>query len=407
MSGATRKVEGVELSPAPTFREPSHPAADGFKARVMLMQTAAGNRATTQYLARVGVLARQQVQPQAEIEIKIGSPTALVIPPDDGCEPRIAAADGAESDDFGEKSVVAGSSTVGPELDTPADAAPATLAAVHRGRSPTGVLARQPAPPSSSGSPPAGSAPSDPCADAVPAGSISDYERDIRDGKVRINGVVLDPETEEVIGYYSRSSGFWQVLDREGNRVDSGEPGIEAPLLDPIDFIPTPGAVVKGAAVIGKIGLKVFGKFTAKEAGQGILKIGAVTLPKLRRTSIALFGRAARSAGRQLPRIARELTEAELNHSFDRHAADWFGRAVTRGADFTPWKALLEVATQRGRRFAWSLRGTPTVAHLWKTESGYLVVQFSTEAGNELMSAFRPRGSQLQEMLKLVRLAGE
>jgi hypothetical protein len=229
----------------------------------------------------------------------------------------------------------------------------------------------------------------------------------VRDGKKKIDGVVLDPETDEIIGYYqSLGTGTWKIVDREGELVDGGEPGVEAPLLDPIDFIPTPGAVVKGAAVIGKVGLKVLGKFTAKEAGSGLLKMSAVALPRLRRTSLQLFGRAARAAGKQLPRIARELTEAELNHAFDRHAGEWFGRAVTRAADFAPWKSLLEQAMKRGRRFAWSLRETPTIAHLLKTDSGYLVVQFSTETG-QLMSAFRPRGPQLKQMLKMVRLAGE
>ena len=101
----------------------------------------------------------------------------------------------------------------------------------------------------------------------------------MRDGKRQITGVILDPETEEVIGYYHNlGGGVWRAVDREGGIVEGGEPGVEAPLLDPIDFIPTPGAVVKGAAVVGKISLKVFGKFTAKKSGQGLLSMAAVTL---------------------------------------------------------------------------------------------------------------------------------
>lgn len=378
-------------------------AGQSLAAQVMRMQAAAGNRATTRLLARAGVLARDPLPyVRPEVSIRIGSPRGLTLPPDDpDCGPELVAG----PDEFGS------ATEDGAEMisDVTPTATPVALAAVRLGSSPIGILARAPnAPSGARPSGPDGPPPIDPClVSGTPPGSISGFEYDVRDGKAKIDGVVLDPDTDEIIGYYV-SYGYkaFKIVDREGEIVDGGEPGVEAPLLDPIDFIPTPGAVVKGAAVIGKVGLKVLGKFTAKEAGGGLLKMSAVALPRLRRTSLALFGRAARAAGKQLPRIARELTEAELNHSFDRHAGEWFGRAVTRGADFAPWKSLLEQATKRGRRFAWSLRETPTIAHLLKTDSGYLVVQFSTETG-ELMSAFRPRGPQLKQMLKMVRLAGE
>ena len=384
----------TQESPEPVAAEraPSVRAGGPPLAHVLRLQQAAGNRATRRQLARLGQLARQEVQPKATITYRVGSPRALVLPPDEGdCAPRIVRAD-----ELGEADLMS---------DATVTEGPVQLAAMRHDPVPARRLARTPSGPEDVAPAPV----LDPCdVDSAPAGALSEFEYDVRDGKRQITGVILDPETEEVIGYYHNlGGGVWRAVDREGGIVEGGEPGVEAPLLDPIDFIPTPGAVVKGAAVVGKIGLKVFGKFTAKKSGQGLLSMAAVTLPRLRATSKALFGRAARAAGRQLPRITRELTEAELNHSFDRHAAEWFGRAVRRGTDFEPWRVLLQQATLRGRRFAWSLRETPTIAHLLKTDSGYLVVQYSTEAGNQLMSAFRPRGPQLREMLKLVRVAGE
>src|SRR6476646_9420663 len=65
------------------------------------------------------------------------------------------------------------------------------------------ALARQPssAPQSASGDLGGGPRVVDPCpADGSP-GAISDYEYDIRDGKVpRPTGVVLDPDTDEIVG---------------------------------------------------------------------------------------------------------------------------------------------------------------------------------------------------------------
>jgi hypothetical protein len=368
---------------------------------LLRMQRTAGNRATARYVAahRGRVVARQEVGPKEyDVPLKVVSPKAIIIPPDQPCAP---AGPMASLDD----------ESLGDDL-TPTSTADPGIVLASRMAKGARVLARQPKEPRPAPPAPVGSGSLDPCvlAPAQP-GSISQFESEIRDGTRRVDGAVLDPDTDEIIGYYLNLGGqTWRVVDREGGAVGGGETPLDTPLLDPIDFIPTPGALAKGAVVVGKVGLKLLGKLAAKDASSGLMKVSAaMVLPRLRRTSIALFGRAARNAGKALPRIARELTEAEIDHSFDRHAAEWFGiaqRQLQRGLHFAPWRELLQQATARGRRFAWSLRGTDTIAHLWKTESGYICVQFSTEAGNELMSAFRPRGQQLKHMLELIRLAG-
>jgi hypothetical protein len=101
------------------------------------------------------------------------------------------------------------------------------------------------------------------------------------------------------------------MVDREGKQVDGGEPGVEAPLLDPIDFVPTPGAVAKGAVVIGKIGLKAFGKFTAKKAGAGLLNVAPRALPILRGTSIAVFKRGAEGEAKAAAAVAAAKAAAK------------------------------------------------------------------------------------------------
>lgn len=296
----------------------------------MSMQQAAGNRATQAYLARSGligsaaarragagarrggILARQEVQPKAVEFLQIGSPSALILPGDSPCATKVSAVDNdfdglgvpmPAEDDGNAQAVV---------VESHADE-PLTVLTVRRGASATLARQQQSGDAGGGGSAPAQSAPAqaapapiDPCDLApIPASGISQFERDVRDGKRTIQGVVLDPETTEIIGYYQNlGTGVWRMVDREGAQADGGEPGVEAPLLDPIDFIPSPGAVVKGVGVIGKVGLKVLGKFTAKKAGSGLLRVSAITLPRLRKVSLALFKAAEKEAAEKAAQTA-------------------------------------------------------------------------------------------------------
>ena len=98
------------------------------------------------------------------------------------------------------------------------------------------------------------------------------------------------------------------------------------------------------------------------------------------------------------------LTEQGLEHSFDRHAAEWFGRNVT-GADKPVWESLIRQAMNSSQIFDWDLRGRPTIAVLsrlpYYDEMRYFVVQFYRDSG-ELATAFRPNSDQLPAMFRLL-----
>ncbi len=337
----------------------------------------AGNRATAAWLARSGLSSqsgRVQVGRGYRLTsrrldrlgapvggpplLRLGSPQGLVIPPDeDDCASRMIASS--------DNSVVPVSVTPIPGLG-------------------------------------------DPCLlDPAPPGSITDFEADIRDGKVQITGVILDPETDEIIGYRTGGDN-WQILDREGNQVDGGEKGLVTPVVDPIDFVPTPGAFVKGATVIGRIGIKALGKFVVKEATEDLAKMGMQEVSRsafqtMKATSIALVGRSARAAAKEIPQIARVITDEGVEHSFDRHAAQWFGGTVTKAAQLAPWRALIEQATASTQIFPWSSGATKTLAHLATIEGKQFVVQFSRETG-ELVTAFVPTQRQLKAMFELLTM---
>jgi hypothetical protein len=91
---------------------------------------------------------------------------------------------------------------------------------------------------------------------------LSEFEEKVHVSPNLINGVVLDPDnTAEVIGYRVRATaGVTRLVDREGNEVFLNEIPIETPLIDPIDFIPTPGSVAKtGVGILARIGVKSLG----------------------------------------------------------------------------------------------------------------------------------------------------
>lgn len=388
---------------APTTAAPISGVAS-FPQQLLRLQAAAGNRAVGAWLSRSGleslavsgrgvresrptprVLARQQVGPKGgSVFLKLGSPQALVIPPDD--------------DDCARQMIASNDTPF--ELVGAAGSADETLSDVGA----TGLAGLPPVVPTSGFSIPGLG---NPCLlEQPPPGSITDFEADIRDGKRRITGVILDPETEEIIGYRMSASGVYQIVDREGNLVDGGEAGVERPLVDPIDFIPTPGAIAKGVTVVGKVGIKVLGKFVVKEAVQEAAKKGAQEVSQgafsaMKAASVAILSRSARAALRDIPVIARTITEDGLAHSFDRHAAQWFGRQVERTTHLVPWRQLIEQATRSTQILPWSSGATKTIAHLAFIEGKPFVVQFTRDTG-ELLTAFVPSQRQLKAMLALL-----
>ena len=299
---------------------------------------------------------------EALVEAPLAPPQALTVPPNEGdCDPPVVSTAVASND-----TAVGGG-----------DAAP-----VADGR----------------GLPPCDFAP-------APPGAISDFEEDLRTNPGRISAVVVDPESQEIIGYRVRSdSSVLQLVDREGNFVAGNEKSLDQPLVDPIDFIPTPAAAVKGAAIVGKVGLKALGKFVAKGGGKEGFKVAASAIPRLRSVSQAMLARSARAATKKFPTIARNITLEGLNHSFDRHAAQFFGRTVNRETHFALWRGLVERGAQSSQVFPWTLGVNKTIAHLTFVEGKPFVVHFFEESGN-LASAFVPSGRQLRSMLQLIALA--
>jgi RHS repeat-associated protein len=91
-----------------------------------------------------------------------------------------------------------------------------------------------------------------------------------------------------------------------------------------------------------------------------------------------------------------------LNHAFDSHAAQWFGRAVNRRCDFAVFEQLVRRVARARRWFEWSSGGTPTYATLARINGEWIVVQI-TQATGELLTVFRPNPSQLRAMLRVIR----
>jgi RHS repeat-associated protein len=91
-----------------------------------------------------------------------------------------------------------------------------------------------------------------------------------------------------------------------------------------------------------------------------------------------------------------------LIHSFDRHAAQWFGRGVQKSTHLQQWQDLVTKASASGKVFDWSTQGAATTAHLSRIDGKYFVTQFFKDGprAGELATAFVPNNSQLSAMLR-------
>jgi len=94
-----------------------------------------------------------------------------------------------------------------------------------------------------------------------------------------------------------------------------------------------------------------------------------------------------------------------LPHSFDRHAAQWFGRTVSRESHLSQWQELIERASQSRQIVNWSTGDAETIGHLARIDGKYFFVQFfsSGPRAGELATAFIPSQRQLSEILGLLR----
>jgi hypothetical protein len=95
------------------------------------------------------------------------------------------------------------------------------------------------------------------------------------------------------------------------------------------------------------------------------------------------------------------ITESGLAHSFDRHAAQWFGGQPTKASQMAEWQGLIERAAGSSKVVPWSSGGTLTNAHLARIDGKYFAAQFDRETG-DLVTAFVPNSDQLGAMLRLL-----
>lgn len=102
------------------------------------------------------------------------------------------------------------------------------------------------------------------------------------------------------------------------------------------------------------------------------------------------------------PFVTPKITEGGHKHSFDRHAAQWFGGQPTKGAQMDDWEGLINQAAGSSKVVPWSSGGTLTNAHLTRVDGKYFAAQFDRETG-DLVTAFVPNNGQLGAMLGLLK----
>jgi hypothetical protein len=94
-----------------------------------------------------------------------------------------------------------------------------------------------------------------------------------------------------------------------------------------------------------------------------------------------------------------------LRHSFDRHAAQWFGGTVNAEKHLELWTELLERANKSKYVFNWMTGNSETIAKLAKIENKYFVIQFfeNGERAGEVATAFVPTQKQLSRIFTLLK----
>ncbi|WP_157253989.1 RHS repeat-associated core domain-containing protein [Nonomuraea typhae] len=95
------------------------------------------------------------------------------------------------------------------------------------------------------------------------------------------------------------------------------------------------------------------------------------------------------------------ITQAGLQHSFDRHAAQWFGRPVTKKAKMDEWNELIERASGSSKIVPWQSGSTLTDAYLIRVDGKWFVAQFDRVTG-DLVTAFVPNRKQVTAMLRIL-----
>ena len=93
-----------------------------------------------------------------------------------------------------------------------------------------------------------------------------------------------------------------------------------------------------------------------------------------------------------------------LQHSFDRHAAEWFARHGGTPS-LAKWQELLETAARSSKVVDWSTGADKTIGHLARIDGNkWFFVQFFKEGprAGEVATAFIPNKDQLRAILELL-----
>jgi hypothetical protein len=93
-----------------------------------------------------------------------------------------------------------------------------------------------------------------------------------------------------------------------------------------------------------------------------------------------------------------------LQHSFDRHAAEWFARHGGTPT-LTKWQELLETASKSTKVVEWSTGADKTIGKLARIDGNkWFFVQFFKEGprAGEIATAFIPNKDQLRAILELL-----
>jgi RHS repeat-associated protein len=96
------------------------------------------------------------------------------------------------------------------------------------------------------------------------------------------------------------------------------------------------------------------------------------------------------------------ITQEGLEHSFDRHAAQWFGGQPTKAAQMGQWRSVIERTAASKKVVPWSSGTRLTNAHLARIDGKYFAAQFDRSTG-DLVTAFVPNQQQLGAMLRSLR----
>jgi hypothetical protein len=110
---------------------------------------------------------------------------------------------------------------------------------------------------------------------------------------------------------------------------------------------------------------------------------------------------------RTIPNISRRIQGTKgFEHSFDRHAVEWFGRRVNKTPEnLRIWQDLIEQASRSRRAFRSIHDGQETITHLGRINGRWFLAYFFTKGDRvgELATAFFPSQRRLEQILQMFR----